>query len=122
MAALKCPGPVKAGLEEKKRAADGRAPAMATNFEITVVKNCDGIGLKLEGDFDATSAYELIYAIKKLPEGAGRLHIYTNALKTIHPFGLDVFHHFMHTLRGKSADFVFNGKHAFRLSETSPEV
>ena len=27
----------------------------------------DGFGLKLEGDFDATSAYELIYAIKKLP-------------------------------------------------------
>lgn len=41
---------------------------MASNFGITVDKVCDGFGLVLEVDFDATSAYELIYAIKKLPE------------------------------------------------------
>jgi hypothetical protein len=32
------------------------------------IKTSNGSGLKLAGDFDATSAYELIYAIKKLPE------------------------------------------------------
>ena len=41
---------------------------MASNFGITIDRNSDGFGLKLAGDFDATSAYELIYAIKKLPE------------------------------------------------------
>ena len=41
---------------------------MASNFGITIDKKRDGFGLKLEGDFDATLAYELIYAIKKLPE------------------------------------------------------
>jgi hypothetical protein len=40
---------------------------MASNFGIAVDKNRDGFGLKLAGDFDATSAYELMYAIKKLP-------------------------------------------------------
>jgi len=35
---------------------------MASNFGIAVDKNSDGFGLKLAGDFDATSAYELIYA------------------------------------------------------------
>ena len=34
---------------------------MASNFGIAVDKNNDGFGLKLAGDFDATSAYELIY-------------------------------------------------------------
>jgi len=37
---------------------------MASNFEIAIEKKSDGFVLKLEGDFDATSAYELIYAIK----------------------------------------------------------
>ena len=64
---------------------------MASNFEITITKTGDGFDLKLTGDFDATSAYELIYAIKKLPEKAKRLTIYTDDLKNIHPFGLEVF-------------------------------
>ena len=41
---------------------------MASNLGIAIDKNGDGLGLKLEADFDATSAYELIYAIKKLSE------------------------------------------------------
>ena len=55
---------------------------MASNFGITVDKNSDGFGLKLAGDFDATSAYELMYAIKKLPEDTAKLYIYTKNLRT----------------------------------------
>jgi hypothetical protein len=40
---------------------------MASNFRIFIDKNSDCVGLKLAGDFDATSAYELIYATKRLP-------------------------------------------------------
>ena len=75
---------------------------MASNFGIVIDNNSDGFGLKLAGDFDATSAYELIYAIKKLPEDTLKLCIYTNGLKTIHPFGLDIFHKFMRSLNGQS--------------------
>ena len=39
---------------------------MASNFEIAIDKKGYDFILKLEGDFDVTSAYELIYAIKKL--------------------------------------------------------
>ena len=67
---------------------------MASNFGIGIQKNSNGFGLKLAGDFDGTSAYELIYAIKKLPEDTVAISIYTNGLKNIHPFGLDVFHRF----------------------------
>jgi hypothetical protein len=83
---------------------------MASNFEISIDKNCDGFGLRLTGDFDATSAYELIYAIKKLPGDAKHLHIYTNGLKNIHPFGLDVFHRFIQSPRNNPDKIVFNGK------------
>jgi anti-anti-sigma regulatory factor len=89
---------------------------MASNFGITIDKNNDGFGLKLEGDFDATSACELIYAIKKLPEDTAKLYIYTNGLKAINPFGLDIFHKFMRSLNGQSAKIVFTGNSASRLS------
>ena len=77
---------------------------MASNFGIAINKTSDGFGLKLAGDFDATSAYELIYAIKKLPEDIAKISIYTNGLKSIFPFGLDVFHRNMSPLDGESRE------------------
>ena len=89
---------------------------MASNFGIAIDRNSDGFNLKLAGDFDATSAYELIYAIKKLPEDTVKIYIYTNVLKTIHPFGVDIFHKFMRSLNGQSAKIVFTGNTASQLS------
>jgi hypothetical protein len=89
---------------------------MASNFGIAIDKNSGGFGLQLAGDFDGTSAYELIYAIKKLPEDTVKLYIYTNGLKTIHPFGLDIFHKFMRSLNGRSTKIVFTGNNASHLS------
>ena len=89
---------------------------MVSNFGIAIDKNSDGFGLKLEGDFDATSACELIYAIKKLPEDTIKICIYTNGLKNIYPFGLDVFHRFMNSLNGQSTKIVFTGNNTSQLS------
>ena len=88
---------------------------MAANFGIAVDKHSGGFGLKLEGDFDATSAYELIYAIKKLPEETAKISIYTHGLKNIHPFGLDVFHRLMRSLNGQSTEIMFTGENTSRL-------
>jgi len=82
---------------------------MALNFGITISKGRSNFQLKLEGDFDATSAYELIYAIKKLPEDTVMIYVNTNCLKEIHPSGLDVFNGFMDSLNGQSAKIVFSG-------------
>ena len=89
---------------------------MASNFEVSVDKRSKGFGLKLVGDFDGTSAYELIYAIKKLPEDPGKIFICTNGLKNIHTFGLDVFHRNKSSLNGQSVKIVFTGRNASRLS------
>jgi hypothetical protein len=88
---------------------------MASNFGICLDKTSDGVGLKLAGDFDGTSAYELIYAIKKLPEDTGRINICTNGLKNTYPFGLDVFHRFMRSFNGQSAKIVLTGNNVSRL-------
>lgn len=89
---------------------------MASNFGITIDKNGDGLGLKLAGDFDATSAYELIYAIKKLAEETVKVFIYTNGLKNIYHFGLDVFHRNIGYRNGQATNIVFTGNHASQLS------
>jgi hypothetical protein len=89
---------------------------MASNFGIAIDNNSEGVGLKLAGDFDATSAYELIFAIKKLPEDTGKISIQTNGLKNLYPFGLEIFHKFMNSLNGQSAKIVFTGNSASQLS------
>ena len=97
---------------------------MASNFGIAIDKNSDGFGLKLAGDFDATSAYELIHAIKKLPEETGKIFIHTNGLKTIYPFGLKVFCRLMGSLNGQSTKIVFKGNKSLTviLGECLPDV
>jgi anti-anti-sigma regulatory factor len=89
---------------------------MASNFEIGIDKSSDGFGLKLEGDFDATSAYELIHAIKKLPEDTRKISIHTNGLKNIYPFGLNVFCRLMNSLNGHPTKIVFRGNKASQLT------
>jgi anti-anti-sigma regulatory factor len=89
---------------------------MASNFGIVIDKNSDGVDLKLEGDFDATSAYELTFAIKKLPENTRKISIHTNGLANIYPFGLEVFHKFMNSLNGQSTKIVLTGNNASQLS------
>jgi len=88
---------------------------MASNFGIDIDKTSGGVGLKLAGDFDGTSAYELIYAIKKLPEDTGKITICTDGLKNAYPFGLDVFHRFIRSLNGQSAKIVLTGNNVSKL-------
>jgi hypothetical protein len=88
---------------------------MAANFKIGSYKTMDGFGLKLDGDFDATSAFELIYAVKTLPEKNQRIYIFTDGLKLIHPFGIDVLRSFMHPLNGESTRIEFKGNNASKL-------
>jgi hypothetical protein len=76
---------------------------MASNFEIGLNRSEDLIVMNLEGDFDATSAYELIYAI------------YTNGLKSIYPAGIDVFRRLMHDLNHRPRKIALKGHHATRL-------
>jgi len=94
---------------------------MASNFGISVDKISNGFGLKLAGYFDATSAYELIYAIKKLPDDILRIAIHTDGQKDILPFGLHVFHRFMRSLNGQSTRILFTGSNGSRLSPENPK-
>ena len=64
---------------------------MAKNFKI--YKHCNNrkFELKLNGDFDGSSAWELISTLKEYYGNATEIVIDTFGLVSIHPFGIDVF-------------------------------
>jgi len=64
---------------------------MANNFKFLSNRIRDRIRLKLYGDFDGSSACELINVLKNYRNGSNQIFIDTNNLNTIHPFGMDVF-------------------------------
>lgn len=89
---------------------------MAANFEISISEKSDCFSLKLNGDFDVTSAYELIYALKKLPEDTAKIIVNTNGLKKIQSSGLDVLSGYINSFDGLSARIVLTGNNSNQLS------
>ncbi|MBW2576060.1 MAG: hypothetical protein JRC89_11315 [Deltaproteobacteria bacterium] len=63
---------------------------MAANFQILSYKTRDSLHLKLNGDFDGTSAYELINTIKDNGTNFYQIFIDTSNLRTIYAFGRNV--------------------------------
>ena len=92
---------------------------MAANFAVVAGRSGHTAVLRLEGDFDATSAWELIYAIKKLPAESPKISIQTDGLRNIHPFGVDVFQTFRRSLNGycPKLDFIGRNASAFSLKD-----
>ncbi len=64
---------------------------MALNFKIICHHNSDNLHLKLMGDFDGSSAHELINTLKEYRGFFRRVFIHTCSLSSVHPSGLDVF-------------------------------
>lgn len=63
--------------------------------------------MKLMGDFDGSSAMELLYVIKKTCLSATKVFIDTSRLNHIEPFGLDVLRHNLGFLKKGANKFVF---------------
>lgn len=85
---------------------------MATNFKIAAQKKDGNLYLTLMGDFDGTSAHELLDAVKRRDTHISRVFIYTGNLRDIHPFGLHVFRSNVNVLKGQSVDLEFRGEYA----------
>jgi hypothetical protein len=88
---------------------------MASNFRISRHIDNGGIHLRLTGDFDGTSAHELLNTIKDFGDNINNIFIHTNGLKTIYPFGSDLFQNNLHMLSEKSRNLKFIGKKGQRI-------
>jgi anti-anti-sigma regulatory factor len=91
---------------------------MALNFRITAHQNPDNLHLRLDGDFDGSSAHELLDALEKRCRFSSRAFVHTNGLRQVDPFGLSVFHANLNNLKqGKICrSLLFTGTHACKLA------
>jgi anti-anti-sigma regulatory factor len=64
---------------------------MASNFKLNSYQKSNSLHLKLHGDFDGNSAFELINALKENRAGFNNILVDTNDLTLIHSFGKEVF-------------------------------
>jgi len=64
---------------------------MANNYEIFVHRNSEDMDLKLVGDFDGISAYELLSILKRNCNPNSSAFMHTSTLKKLHPFRVNVF-------------------------------
>jgi hypothetical protein len=60
---------------------------MGNNFKVTSRKVKEGLHIVVSGDFDGTSAWELINTISRNYRGRGRVVIDTRNLGEVEPFG-----------------------------------
>ncbi|MFZ0451694.1 MAG: hypothetical protein WAL98_20850 [Desulfatiglandaceae bacterium] len=90
---------------------------MASNFRVLIHRNDDNLHLKLVGDFDGTSAYELLDYIRKHYPKFSTIFIHTDCLKRLIPFGVSVFNSHLGGLDKKRMRLVFTGENAAQFSE-----
>jgi anti-anti-sigma regulatory factor len=88
---------------------------VASNFQIYSFKTRDSLHLKLAGDFDGTSAYELINTLAEHGKGFYEIFIDINELKSIHPFGRDVFQKNLRSSNKLYRNLVFIGKNGHEI-------
>ena len=90
---------------------------MANNFKFLLNRIRDKIHLKLYGDFDGSSAFELINILKKYKSVSNQIVIDTNNLNTIYPFGINVFKRNISVMDIKINNIIITGKKRFSLKK-----
>jgi anti-anti-sigma regulatory factor len=90
---------------------------MASNFHIFSYKNRDSLYLRLSGDFDGGSAHELINTLTKHGTGSWDIFIDTNNLKTIHPFGRDVFQKNLSSIKKQLKNLIIVGANKYKFAQ-----
>jgi len=83
---------------------------MALNFRILRYQNGAVLHLRLTGDFDGSSAKELLNVLKKSGIHVGRVIIHTDGLKDIDSFGKRVFQEELSRIKKSPVNVVFEGE------------
>ena len=66
---------------------------MANNFKINIQRSVDNLNICLKGDFDGSSAFELLNALSENLNNAKCILIDTKKLQEVYPFGREVFYY-----------------------------
>lgn len=93
---------------------------MISNFGISVYRHKQNILIKLSGDFDGSSALQLLGLMRNCLKETDKIIIQTDSISSIEPFGLNAFRYNLGSLAKHSMKFVFTGEKARSLIETWP--
>ena len=94
---------------------------MASNFGISVYRNNKLLQLKLSGDFDGSSALQLLGLMRNCLKETDKVFIHTDSISHMEPFGLNMFQYNLGSLVKHSIKFVFTGENALSLIKTWPD-
>jgi len=95
---------------------------MSVNFQIQFKKNNGNLHIQPKGDFDGSSAWELINLIHDQYEGKGRVFIDTRNLGEIHPFGCNTFQCRLNHRAMPPDRLCFKGKKGFKIAPNGSRV
>ena len=91
---------------------------MSANFQVVVKKSNGNLHIHPSGDFDGSSAWELVSLLQDKYDGNGQVIIETNNLLEICPFGCSTFQYQLNLSRVPADRLAFKGK---RGREIAPE-
>lgn len=92
------------------------ATIMAKNFKIRIHRTFDSSFICLMGDFDGSSAFELIHTIRDNQKNSKCVQIDTCKLQRVFPFGQDVFNHHVLNVKDKRIRIEFIGPNALQIA------
>ncbi len=89
---------------------------MAANFRISQNRRSNTLYLKLSGDFDGTSALELIHVLMNCPSDIGKIYIDTCGLTSLQSFGQNVFLKNCAVSRNMFNKMIFTGNYGRQIA------
>jgi anti-anti-sigma factor len=93
---------------------------MTSNFGISVSRSNKNLLLKLSGDFDSSSAMQLLSLMKNCINETEKIIIDTDSIGYMEPFGFSIFRYNLGSLARHRMKFVFTGEKASSLMEAWP--
>lgn len=89
---------------------------MATNFRISFRRRSGSLHLNLAGDFDGSSAFELLNVLKDNMDETCRVIIQADGLKKTHPFGTRILESHLRDLERRGCEIIFRGERAKEIA------
>ena len=89
---------------------------MASNFAIHHRRRKRDLHLGLSGDFDGSSAFELVHCLQKALKQNQRIFVHTDRLSNLQTFGCEMFQKQFHSPAPLAARVVFTGAYAPRIA------
>lgn len=89
---------------------------MASNFKFSTYRNSENIHIKLFGDFDITSALELIHFMEKSSDAVSKIFIHTSSLKQIFPYDKEILQDHLDFLNKGTLLLLLTGEEASKLA------